>query len=225
MVSNEKIQEMKDLLEKKGGKEVSWEEASDASYRLSGFVELMFDCWKEDKRREKKLEEFPNGFILDSHGYTCAICHNGTAMGQNWYDKYGIKCTICQEAINKKEIPPSLAKNRDSWYSSLDLQSSFNVDRHGLNRWIKQGIIKARTVSYNGKGVHCLLFLIKDNKGFLPPKKLVDSKLVSETDKDGKTYHHSEPWYKFVDPHEYLKGYKIMDHLRAIKVGEEDEKQ
>ena len=43
--------------------------------------------------------------------------------------------------------------------------------------------------------------------------------MVKET-KDGKDWYRSEPWFKFVDPHVILKGYKIMDHLRMIKKSE-----
>jgi hypothetical protein len=60
------------------------------------------------------------------------------------------------------------------------------------------------------------LFLIKDNKDTLPPKKMTESKMVKET-KDGKDWYRSEPWYRFVDPFEYLKGYKIMDHMRQTE--------
>lgn len=58
------------------------------------------------------------------------------------------------------------------------------------------------------------IFLLCDNKGFLPPKKLTEPQMVRE-EKEGKTWHHLEPWYRFVDPFEHLKGYAIMDHMRA----------
>ena len=34
--------------------------------------------------------------------------------------------------------------------------------------------------------------------------------------RDGKTWHRSEEWYKFVDPVEHLKGYGIMKYLRVV---------
>jgi hypothetical protein len=215
-LSQERIQEMKDLLEKEHGREFTWEEASDAAYRLSGLAELMFDMWKEECRRKVKLAENPNGFKLDGVGYTCAICGQGTHAGENWFDKWGIKCTICQDAINRKEIPASLAKNKESWYTKYDLESAFNLKSPALNKWVKEGVIKSRIVTRDGKGVHTEIFLIKDNEGFLPPKKMVKSQLVSEKHEDGSVWHRSEPWYRFVDPFEHLKGYKIMEHMRVI---------
>jgi hypothetical protein len=59
---------------------------------------------------------------------------------------------------------------------------------------------------------HVSIFLIKDNKDTLPPKKLTESQMVKET-KDGKDWFHSEPWYRFVDPVKHLEGYRIMEYL------------
>ncbi len=219
-LSDERIQEMKDLLEKEHKKEVTWQEASDAAYNLAGLADLMFDCWVEDKRREKKLKESPKGFVLESSGYTCAICHNGTPVGENWYDKWGIKCSTCQKAIDRKEIPASLAKSKDSWYSKYEIESTFNIKGPALRSFVKKGILQSRIVKSEHNRPHTELFLIKDNKDTLPPKKLVKSRMISE-EKDGKTWHRSEPWYKFVNPHEHLKGYKIMDHLRVVELDKE----
>lgn len=207
------IQELKDILKKECGRKFTWEEATDAAYRLTGYAELAFKCWQEDERRKRKLEEFPKGFKLDGVGYTCFICGSGTLAGENWYDKYGIKCLICQGAVDRKEIPGSLAKNKETWYSQFEIERAFNVKGAALRRWIKDRVLKARTVTYDGKGVHMYLFLIKDNQEMLPPKKMVESRLVKET-RDGKDWYHSEPWYRFVDPYEYLKDYRIMDYLR-----------
>jgi hypothetical protein len=56
--------------------------------------------------------------------------------------------------------------------------------------------------------------LIKDNKDTLPPKKLTESQMVKEVKEGGKEWFRLEPWYRFVDPLEHLKGYKIMDYLK-----------
>lgn len=210
------IQEFKDILEKKEGKEVSWAEASEGARNLTQFVKLMYDCWVEDKKRKKKLEQSPNGFHLEGEGYGCFICSRSISKEETWYDKYGIKCLVCQKAIDKKIIPASAAKNKESWYSAYDLESRFNIDRHALKRFIKEGVLKPRIVPNQSGRAHVQIFLIKDNKDTLPPKKLTESQMVKET-KEGKDWFHSEPWYRFADPAEVLKGYKIMDYLRTIK--------
>jgi hypothetical protein len=221
-LSKERIQEMKDLLEKKEKREFTWEEASDVAYRLAGLAEICFEHYKKELEWKKKLEESPKGFLLEG-GYSCIICgQGGSHNGGIWHDKFGHKCMICQKAVDRKEIPASVASNEKIWYSKYDMEGRFNLKGPTLRSWIKKGILKARTITYNGKGVHMQLFLIKDNKDTLPPKKLTESHMVSE-EKDGQKWYHSEPWYKFGDPYKILKGYKIMDYLRVTH-GEKDEK-
>ncbi len=187
--------------------------------------------WKEkEKQREEKLKENPKGFHLEGVGYTCFICGQSTGEGDNWYDEYGIKCLVCQKAIDESEIPASLAKDKDSWYTKYDFEKYFNVKGPALRSWIKKGIIKSRIVSHYGKGTHYEMFLIEDNKDFLAPKKMLESQLVNEKKEDGTTWHKFYPWYCFVNPVEHLKGYKIMDHLRVltpeeVKAREEEEKK
>ena len=188
----------------------------DEKWRMERLAELGKEFEEKEKARAKKLKKNPKGFHLEGAGYTCFICGDHTPEGDNWYDKWGIKCLVCQKAIDNKEIPASLAKNKDSWYSEFEMAYYFNVKTPTIKKWLRENIIKARTVSKYGKGVHVQLFLIKDNKNFLPPKKMVESQSVT-TKKDDKTWHSSEKWYKFVDPHEHLKGYKIMDYLQVTK--------
>ncbi len=47
------------------------------------------------------------------------------------------------------------------------------------------------------------------------PKKLVESRGVIK-EIDGEEWFGTEPWYKFVDPYEHLKDYKIMDYIKLI---------
>jgi DNA-binding PadR family transcriptional regulator len=85
-----------------------------------------------------------------------------------------------------------------------------------LRKMVKEGIIKARIVPTEKGGVHYYIILEKDNREFFPPKKMTDSQ-VYPFEKDGKTWHRVEPWYRFVDPFEHLKGYKIMDYLKFVE--------
>jgi len=174
------------------------------------------DEWKEkEKELAERLEREPKGFHREGTGYTCSICRDTTPAGDNWYDKWGMKCLVCQWAIDHHEIPASLAKNEDSWYRKYDFERYFNVKGQTLNKWVRNGILKPRIVSRYGKGEHTQVFLIKDNKDFLPPKKLLESKrgkLAEQGESESRLY----PWYCFGDPHEILKGYKIMDYLRVI---------
>lgn len=198
-------------------------EYSSGKSNMERLGKLTEEWKKENEEREKKLLENPNGFHLDGVGYSCFICGNNTPEGDNWFDQYGIKCLVCQKAIDEGEIPATLAKDKDSWYSKYDLESRFSIKSPTWRKWIRDGIIKPRTISYYGKEIHYQLFLIEDNKDFLPPKKLTESQSVSVI-KDGKKWFSSEPWYKFVDPKDHLKGYKIIDYFKVIKEEEEPHK-
>jgi len=189
---------------------------SDEKWHLEQMARLGKEFEEEQKARDEKLKANPKGFHLEGAGYKCFICGDSTPEGDNWYDEWGIKCLVCQKAIDEGEIPASLAKEKDSWYSMFDIEYHFEVKSSTLRKWIKQGILKPRTISHYGSGVHTEIFLIEDNKDFLPPKKLIESKSVYEI-KDGKKWSHSEKWYRFGDPHKHLKGYKIMDYLRVVK--------
>lgn len=188
----------------------------DEKRQFEQLVNLGRELEEEQKRRDDKLKENPKGYHLDGAGYTCAICHQSTPQGDNWYDEYGIKCLVCQKAIDEGEIPASMAKDTDSWYSKFDLEHSFNLNPQTIRKWVKEGILKDRTISHYGKGVHYQFFPIADNKDFLPPKKLVEGSSVKQK-KDGKDWYTSAHWYQLVkDPYKHLKGYKIMDHLRVV---------
>ena len=199
-------------------------EYTDAKWRMEGLAKIGEEFKVTEKLRTEKLAQNPKGFHLEGRGYTCFICHDSTPEGDNWYDKWGIKCLVCQHAIDKGEIPASLAKDKESWYSKYDFESAFNIKSPTLRKWAKEGILKSRTISHYGKGVHYELYLIKDNKDFLPPKKLIKLQSVSE-EKDGQMWSLQEPWYKFVDPFEYLKGYKIMDYMRLVSPEEMTERK
>ena len=215
-ITEKHTQELKDMLEKEHGREFSWEEAEAAGNNLVGLCEILLKCYLEEKRWETRLKKEPGGFALSGNGRNCAICGNSTTEETNWYDKWGIKCLICQEAVDRRKIPGSIAKSRDNRYSSHELEDRFGLKKPTQRAWVKSGLLKARIVSGDSGRVHCYIFLVKDNKGFLPPKELTKPQMVSE-ERDGKKWHHLEPWYRFGDPHEHLKDYRIMKHLRLIE--------
>lgn len=201
----------------------------DEKYNMEQLGKIMEEFNAKEKIRAEKLKENPKGFHIEGAGYSCFICGDHTPEGDNWYDEYGIKCLVCQKAIDDGEIPASLAKEKDTWYTKYDLERYFELKGPTLRKWVKDDIIKARTVSHFGKGVHYELFLIEDNKDFLPPKKMVESRSVKER-RDGKDWYTTAPWYQFVDPFVHLNGYKIMDYMRIVppeemKAREEEKKK
>jgi hypothetical protein len=178
----------------------------------------------QDTRRKKMLEESPKGFHLDQTG-TCLICGQSTSHEKSWYDRYGLKCLNCQKAINRKIIPVAIAIDKEKWYSKYDLESYFNIKSALLIKYIKHAILKDRIILDENKNVHFQLFLIKDNKNVLPPKKLLKSR-ITKTMVDGEEYLTDEYWYEFADKKlvDHLKKYKIIHYLpesfsKPIKAG------
>lgn len=195
----------------------------DAKWSLEGLTKITKEFQEEEKKKQERLKEEPNGFAVEGYGgSSCSLCGQYNQDGDFWYDKWGVKCLVCQRAIDKKEIPGSLMKFRDSWYSNFDIQNRFNLKSPTIQKWIRQGILKARTISHYGKGTWSQVFLIKDNEDFLPPKKFTDSRGYSFV-KDGKTWHTSAEWYKYADLRKKVEKYKIMNYIKVVEV--EKEKQ
>lgn len=201
-------------------KEFDWEKAYKCVDGLLDLSEMCLDQWKEEKRLERKLKETPKGFRMEG-AYHCAICGHHDFKEEHWYDQHGTKCLICQGVIDRGEIPPTVASDRDSWYSTSDIEHCFAVKAKVIRRWVKAGILKAHTIARNdGERFPFQLFLIEENKDTLPPKMLVKDKHVKERNKEGRFAFHHDPWFCFVDPAERLKGYKILELLRDLKEDE-----
>ncbi|MGC4231484.1 MAG: hypothetical protein QM594_00600 [Niabella sp.] len=214
----EALLKFKDHLEEEQGRSVSDREMDKISGFLDFMAKIVVDQTLEESSRKEKLAEYPDGYHFDKDGYSCIVCHRSASGENSWYDKNGLKCMCCQNAINKKIIPVSVIKNPDSYYTSTLLEISFNLKPQMIRMWIKQGLLKDRIIpGKDGKGKHLQLFLLSDNKGFLPPpKKLRVGGPVKETTPDGREEYVFYPWYYFVDPKEHLKKYGISHYFRIV---------
>jgi ribosomal protein S26 len=192
-------------------KEFSFEHAMEMAENMLHLARVLAPMQQEQDRLKRKLKDFPEGFHLEGKGYSCFICYSSCSQEETWYDQNGIKCMTCQGAVDRGEIPATAA-DKETWYSRYDMENCFGVNRHVVKRWVKEGILKVRSVKRNNYE-HVQLLLIEDNKEVLPPKELVKSQSVNEMQSDGSVLSHMEPWYRFVDPFTHLKGYKIMDYL------------
>ncbi|MBI4929866.1 MAG: hypothetical protein HY841_03825 [Bacteroidetes bacterium] len=213
--SEEKIKNIKNILEKDHGREFTWEEAKNAMWDIERLAHIMVEVGMEEQRRQELLKENPKGFSFDRKGYSCQICGGSAPEGNSWFDKYGLKCMTCQKAINAKVIPGSVAKNEQSWYSKHELASYFNIKGADLNKYIKQSILKSRIIKDEKEKLHLQLFLISDNKDVLPPKKLFKPRNV-KVKHNGEEYSTTEPWYEFADINllKRLQKYKIIECLK-----------
>jgi hypothetical protein len=193
--SRKRKQKFKQQLEKEHNKEFSWDEASDMFDSLATFAEIALAAAEEEKRKQDFLLKYPKGFHYDGERGKCEICDE-EALGENsWYDKHGLKCITCQNAINQKVIATAIIKDKDSWYTDHDLTSFFNIGKKELTQYIKSGFLKPRVIKTEKNKVHLRLFLLKDNKGILPPKKLLKGKII-KVDRNGEEYYTLGKWYE-----------------------------
>lgn len=180
MLSDKQIREFQDIFAKKFGKKINWQEASDAAHRLVNFVDLLMQLDNKEKQRQLKLGDNPKGFHLTDGTYTCCICGDQITGERTWYDKNGIKCLLCQKALDRKIIPAEACRDRDSWYKIWELEYYFKMKPPTARKLIRNGKLKARIVPGESKRPHCYVLMIKDNQGMLPKKP--DSKLVKTSE-------------------------------------------
>jgi hypothetical protein len=212
--TEKQIQEIKSNLEKQHGREFSEDEARHALWDLRRLARIMYDAFNIESKRKELLIQNPKGFHLESGG-TCAVCSNHVSGENSWYDKHGVKCMPCQRAINEKIIPASLVGEKDNWYSKHEMESYFNIKGADLSKYIKQSVLKDRVIKGETKKIHLQLFLMKDNKGVLPPKKLLKSRIVNIIHK-GEEYITTEEWYEYADEKliKRLAKYRIIECLK-----------
>ncbi len=212
-LSEKNIQEIKKILEETHRREFTYDEAKDAALRYATIVDLALKAGRERYRRKKMLEASPKGYHLDCAG-ACEICGHTTSGENSWFDRYGLKCITCQRAVNAKIVPASITGNDKSWYSPFDLESYFNINKKELRKYVKQSFLIDRIIPDEKGKVHLQLFLIKDNKAVLPPKKLLKSKIIRVKWK-GEEYYTVESWYNIISQKDFqrLKKYGIMDCL------------
>jgi len=169
-LSERSINEFKEIYEKKFGKKLTQAEASESAHNLANFCKIIYDWGKEDYLRQLRLKKEPKGFHLTDGTYTCAICHESISGDSAWYDKFGIKCTTCQGAVEKRIIPGSICEKQDSWYDMWELDSYYDLKSSAVRKLIREEKLKARIVPTEDGKPHCYIFLIKDNLGVLHPK-------------------------------------------------------
>jgi hypothetical protein len=213
-IPDEKIQEHKDMMKEKYDEDMTWEEAADSARNLLNFVDLLYDMEQKEVHRRRKLIDSPEGFHLDGT-HTCPICRNKVSDEQTWYDEWGVKCMTCQRAINEGVVPGRVARDKSGWYSKFELNRRFNIHSRTVGRLVREDVLTARVIENDAGNPHEYVCLIHENRDVLPAKHATEHILVSQETKDGHQRHWSEPWYKFVDPQEYLKNYKMVEYMKV----------
>jgi hypothetical protein len=185
------------------------------SSEIQKYVRLMYNSWRRQEALNEQLMHSPKGFHSEEGG-GCVVCSTFVRGEKSWYDKNGMKCLYCQEALDKKIIPLTVLQDKESWYSRHDLERYFNLKGATLKRIIREGLIKSRIIKNEKGRAHLELFLLKDNEDVLPPKSLLRDRVIKVTLKDGE-YFTSECWYENpkMDVIRELVRYKITTILHV----------
>ena len=210
-LSEKAIKEFQEIYKKEYGKELTYEEAAEASRNLLGFYEVLFDSHIAELKLKDKLKDSPGGFsLMDGKTYNCGICRNYIKDEQLWYDKWGKKCLACQDAVNKKIIPGKICYNDKYWYATWEFDIYFKLKSPTIRKLTRQGVLKVRIVPQSGFEV----FLIKENIDVLPPKDILGYVPTKVEGKENMV--EMTPWYEIHDPKKVLEKYKIWPHLTAF---------
>ncbi len=163
-VSDKNLDEFIEISEKEGHKYETREDARQAANNLVGLFDVLIQIDQEEKARVRKLEDNPKGYAILAKGHTCPLCANYLFDVDMWYDKWGMKCLSCQDALNKKIVPGYVFRDYKHDKSVTDSTLSWKADIHvqTIRKLARQGKLKARIIP-NGPYV----FLRKENPNLM----------------------------------------------------------
>jgi hypothetical protein len=163
-ISDESLEKFKKIMkEEKDYVYPTDAEARKAAQDMVNFVELLYDIWREEERRMTRLKQEPKGFALKGEGRMCSLCGDGIGDEDMWYDKWGLKCMFCQQALNKRLLPGYVFKDskNEKHITATKLSWKLDIRHQTINKLVRQGKLKARVVP--GKNRDTLVFLKKEN--------------------------------------------------------------
>lgn len=159
VVSDKDLARFKKSCAKEGIEYKNEEEYRKAAQDLYVLAELLYKIYREDRGRQDRLKANPKGFAFASEGRMCKLCGDGV-RGDMWFDKWGMKCLDCQEALNKKIVPGyvfnddknarHITESTLSWRAGIRSQT--------ISKLVRQGKLKARILP---RGTY--VFLLKEN--------------------------------------------------------------
>jgi transcriptional regulator with XRE-family HTH domain len=210
---------------KKEGKEVTEEEAEKVLDFMYMLAPIAVSQAMREARWQQRLERSPKGFPVKSGKFPCRLCGHGGGDYPMWYDRFGLKCRACQNAVEKGVVPGEITGDDTLYYSEHDFGHYFRLNGNVLKEWIKKGLLKPRIISgADGKGKHYQVFLTSDHEGFLPPITMFRIGGLVEEEENGKKYIRGTKWYEHVEPFEYLKDYGIIKYMKLKEPDNNDKK-
>ena len=143
-LTDKNIEDFQKIYKQKFNVDLDKQTAFNKASQLLNMMKVLSDADREEQSRRLRLKKEPEGFpFATGKGYTCPICHNSIRGEEAWYDRYGMKCLICQKALKSGIIPEFVFTNRDGWYSMSDLGQKFGLKPALIGKLVREGKIKA----------------------------------------------------------------------------------
>ncbi len=120
--------------------------------------------------RKRKLNEFSERYFLESeddNSFKCSICDQWHRGRDTWYDKYGMRCDVCQMNIKNGVISAKLCKYKKRWFSSDDIRYRYGIVASTMRKLIRLGELKGIELKDRDGKPYLTVFLKKDNEWFL----------------------------------------------------------
>jgi len=191
-ITDQSLQKYKEILERDSKRKWSDDEVREASERLTRFASLLIDIFLEEKKKEKKLEEFPNGYHLEDRDgqYHCRICYRYIEGKDTWYDKYGLKCMDCQRNIDSGVIPGEICKDDSLWFKGWQFKNDFGIHPQTAKKLVREGKLKVRELKDKEDKTYFRVYLVSENKEFLKTVKWKEKSRTNPimVDKEGPIF-------------------------------------
>jgi hypothetical protein len=136
-------------------------------HNLVEYVNLLIEMDQAEKAREARLVDELKGYAIIAEGQTCHGCGASIFHEEMWYDKWGVKCLKCQDALNKKVVPGFVFKDykNEKSVNISDLSFKTGMHQQTLKKLVRQGKLRAR--HYKGDRGELWMFLRKENLNLL----------------------------------------------------------
>ena len=165
--SEEQLASFRAMLSKRLGREATDEETFESANALMNLCEALYSVALRLRHWDERLKTEPHGFALpisiSGGSYNCGICYATIAGEQGWYDQYGIKCRICQRAVEDGTIPGAVCSDKKSWWSAHDLNRMFGWHHTTIYKKVRTGELKARIIKSSEGANHYYVFLKEEN--------------------------------------------------------------
>ncbi|MCX6717212.1 MAG: hypothetical protein NTU76_00865, partial [Candidatus Taylorbacteria bacterium] len=186
-LSKERIDEFKKIYKEKFNKELTDAEASESANNLVGFFELLWKSSLRDMQREEILKKEPKGFHIADGIYNCMVCRRTVTGDESWYDQWGVKCLLCQKAVEDGTIPGFVCTDHDSHYKTWELKDKFKIHPQTARKMVRLGELKARIVTTEKGEPYEYIFLKKENPQLIcrysPERKSYDRHRKKESER------------------------------------------